>query len=91
MTSIHPNGVQFRGRTAVYPRIVEDTQEMQDEVAVKIGGEPVFRWRLERLEQAGYDPCSALELARRHDIDLHIALDLRKRGCPADTAVRILN
>lgn len=69
---------------------VEDTQEIQEEV---IGFEdgPVFRWRLDRLEEAGYDPCSALELAGRHDIDLHVALDLRKQGCPADTAARILN
>ena len=82
---------QVPPRAAVYPHIVEDTQDIQDEVTGKIGGEPVFRWRLERLEQAGYDPCSALELAGRHDVDLHVALDLRTRGCPADTAVRILN
>jgi len=70
--------------------IVEDTQEIQEE-AIGFEDGPVFRWRLDRLEEAGYDPCSALELAGRHDIDLHVALDLRKQGCPADTAARILN
>jgi hypothetical protein len=66
---------------------VEDIQDEVDEFE----DEPVFRWRLERLEQAGYDPCSALELAGRDDVDLHFALELRARGCPADTAARILN
>jgi len=75
---------------AVTGTIMEDIQEIQDEVDA-LEDEPVFRWRLERLEQAGYDPCSALELAGRHDVDLHFALDLRARGCPADTAARILN
>jgi hypothetical protein len=69
---------------------MEEIFEMHDE-AVELEDEPVFRWRLERLEQAGYDPCSALELAGRHDVDLHLALELRERGCPAETAVRILN
>ncbi len=50
----------------------------------------VFGWRLEQLENAGYDQCSAIELAGRHDVDLHLALELRSRGCPADTAARIL-
>lgn len=53
--------------------------------------EPVFRWRLQQLERAGYDPCSAIELAGRHDVDLHFAVALRTKGCPAATAVRILN
>jgi hypothetical protein len=69
---------------------MEEIFEMHDEV-VELEDEPVFRWRLERLEQAGYDPCSALELAGRNDVDLHLALELRERGCPAETAVRILN
>ena len=51
----------------------------------------VFQWRLEQLEHAGYDQCSAIELAGRHDVDLHLALELRSRGCPADTAARILS
>ena len=50
----------------------------------------VFQWRLEQLEHAGYDQCSAIELAGRNDIDLHLALELRSRGCPAETAARIL-
>jgi hypothetical protein len=71
-------------------RIVEDIQQIEEEAAA-FSDEPVFRWRLERLEQAGYDQCSALELAGRFDVDLHVALDLRKQGCPSDTAARILN
>ena len=66
-------------------------QELEEETATAPWEEPVFRWRLEQLEQAGYDPCSALELAGRHDVDLHLALALRAQGCPPETAARILH
>ena len=64
--------------------------ELEPEVEATEGS-AVFHWRLEQLEQAGYDQCSAIELAGRHDVDLHVALELRTHGCPADTAVRILS
>jgi hypothetical protein len=70
---------------------VEDIfQEVEEETSTP-WEEPVFRWRLEQLEEAGYDPCSALELAGRYDIDLHFALALRAQGCPPETAARILH
>jgi hypothetical protein len=47
-------------------------------------------WRLEELERAGYTPDAATAIATRHDIDLHYAVDLIGRGCPADIALRIL-
>jgi len=50
----------------------------------------VRRWRLEALVRAGYRPWDALVLSGRPDIDLHLALDLLKKGCPVETAVRIL-
>jgi hypothetical protein len=40
--------------------------------------------------RAGYDPASAHDLASRPDIDLHGAIALLERGCPADLAVQIL-
>jgi hypothetical protein len=52
--------------------------------------EPVFRWRLEQLERAGYDECTAIELASRNDVDLHAAVELCSKGCPSETAYRIL-
>jgi hypothetical protein len=52
--------------------------------------DPVRRWRLEELVRAGYDPDDALVLSARQGIDLHIAIDLVRRGCPPRTAVRIL-
>ena len=81
---------QVAPAAAVNRPIVEDMQEIETDVAA-FEDDPVFRWRLERLEQAGYDPCTAVELAGRADVDLHLALELRKQGCPADTAARILN
>ena len=52
--------------------------------------ERVERWRAEALEKVGYDPTSAAMLAVRHDVDLHRAIELVERGCPPETALRIL-
>jgi hypothetical protein len=50
----------------------------------------VQRWRLEELVRAGYRPWDALTLSRRPDVDLHAAVALLGKGCPAATALRIL-
>lgn len=50
----------------------------------------VARWRLERLMESGYDRKTASFLARRVDVDLHVAVRLVAKGCPPATAVRIL-
>jgi hypothetical protein len=52
--------------------------------------ERIQRWRAEELERAGYEPRAAGRLAVRHDVDLHTAVELLERGCPADLALRIL-
>ncbi len=52
--------------------------------------ERVERWRARMLEQAGYDSRQAQLLATRHDIDVHRAIELLERGCPAQVALRIL-
>jgi hypothetical protein len=52
--------------------------------------ERIERWRAEELERAGYQPRAAGRLAVRHDVDLHLATDLLKRGCPPELALRIL-
>lgn len=52
--------------------------------------ERVETWRLEVLTRAGYPPDAAAKLARRLDIDLHDAVGLLQRGCPAEVAVQIL-
>jgi len=59
--------------------------EIRDETT-----ELVAAWRAEQLEMAGYAALAAAELATRHDVDLHVAVDLVARGCPADLALRIL-
>ena len=50
----------------------------------------IERWRHEELERAGYDSESALVLAASHDVDLHDAVALLKRGCTVDLALQIL-
>jgi hypothetical protein len=63
---------------------IEETVERPSE------DERVVQWRLAQLEGAGYDQVSALELALAGAVDLHLATDLVRRGCPVDTACRIL-
>ena len=50
----------------------------------------IVRWRSEELERAGYSTEGSAALAARLDIDLHEAIDIVKRGCPAEIALRIL-
>jgi hypothetical protein len=52
--------------------------------------ERIEAWRAEELRRAGYDRRSAAKLASRHDVDLHKAVDLIRRGCPHDLALTIL-
>lgn len=50
----------------------------------------VFCWRLDVLERAGYSADEAGLLATCTHVDLHLATNLRERGCPPETALRIL-
>lgn len=50
----------------------------------------VVDWRRAELERAGYDMEAAAALAPRVDVDLHVAVDLLRSGCPAETALQIL-
>jgi hypothetical protein len=52
--------------------------------------ERVFSWRHASLLAGGYDGRLAFKLALRPDVDLHLALRLRRNGCPPATAARIL-
>lgn len=52
--------------------------------------ELILRWRFDSLVRAGYDVGSALMLASHVEIDLHHASALVRRGCPPETALRIL-
>jgi hypothetical protein len=52
--------------------------------------EQLLFWRLDQLQQAGYSSRLAIQLAVRVDIDLHGATALLERGCPQETALRIL-
>jgi hypothetical protein len=52
--------------------------------------EAILRWRFDELVRAGYDIGSALLLASHVEVDLHGATALVRRGCPSETALRIL-
>lgn len=53
-------------------------------------GDAVRLWRFEELIRAGYEDEDAIELAFHLDVDLHLATNLVRRGCPSSTAVRIM-
>jgi hypothetical protein len=52
--------------------------------------ERVERWRTSELMRVGFAGDDALALAARFDIDLHEAIELVRRGCPPELAIRIL-
>ncbi len=52
--------------------------------------ERVERWRTAELMRVGFAGDDAVVLASRFDVDLHEAIELVRRGCPPDLAVRIL-
>jgi len=52
--------------------------------------EAVLRWRFEELMRAGYDAGNALILAGHAEVDLHAATSLLERGCPPETALKIV-
>ena len=65
--------------TAAQFELIDDTE-----------AEVILRWRFDELVRAGYDIGSALMLASHVEVDLHAATELVRRGCPSDTALRIL-
>ena len=50
----------------------------------------VERWRTAELMRVGFPGDDAVALAARLDVDLHEAIELVRRGCPPELAVRIL-
>jgi hypothetical protein len=50
----------------------------------------VLGWRAETLVRAGFDATAAVNLAVSKHVDLHAAVRLVERGCPPETALRIL-
>jgi hypothetical protein len=50
----------------------------------------VVAWRRERIAAAGFAAGLARALARDRRIDLHALIELTERGCPPETAARIL-
>ena len=50
----------------------------------------VERWRTAELMRVGFAGDDAVVLAARTDVDLHEAIELVRRGCPPELAVRIL-
>jgi hypothetical protein len=52
--------------------------------------ESILGWRFEVLVRAGCSGADAMIVASQVEVDLHAAAALLARGCPAETALRIL-
>lgn len=76
--------------TAHHERWEREMTAAQFETIGETEAELILRWRLDALVRAGYDIGSALLLASHVEIDLHDATELVRRGCPSETALRIL-
>jgi hypothetical protein len=50
----------------------------------------VVRWRRQQLLHAGFGDALATRLAGDHRWNIHAAIELVERGCPPETAARIL-
>jgi rRNA processing protein Krr1/Pno1 len=67
------------------------TLEVEEEVASsRDPAAQVLGWRVEQLIAAGFDSDAAFVLALDRTVDLHEAIGLVRRGCPPQTALRIL-
>ena len=64
--------------------VEEEFTLSRDPAAVVLG------WRVEQLIAAGFDSDAAFVLALDRTVDLHDATELVRRGCPPQTALRIL-
>ena len=68
-------------------------EAQQLEEVAENGPDPAARvigWRVEQLLAVGYDSDAAFVLALDRTVDLHEATELVRRGCPPQTAFRIL-
>jgi hypothetical protein len=64
--------------------VEEEAPVSRDPAAVVLG------WRVEQLIAAGFDSDAAFVLALDRTVDLHDAIELVRRGCSPQTALRIL-
>ena len=51
---------------------------------------PGLAARVLELQRVGYGQHEAVKIAMRIDVDLHLAVDLLRQGCPTKTALQIL-
>ncbi len=73
------------GDPTVEARQDETLEESLPDPAARVLG-----WRIEQLIAVGFDSDAAFVLALDRNVDLHHATELVRRGCPPQTAFRIL-
>ncbi|HZO96233.1 MAG TPA: hypothetical protein VFB42_02565 [Gaiellaceae bacterium] len=72
-------------------QLIEDYTAGAEALPSEARAVEVLCWRLEQLERAGYSSELAYAIAENHEVDLHRACDLLRRGCPEHTAYLILS
>lgn len=76
----------MRGHLA--SRVADATTRDEEELAE--AEMKVLEWRAETLERAGLDRLRADVIAAAEHVDLHAAVNLLRRGCQPELAMRIL-
>ena len=80
--AVHLGAARVELCSSVSPAEVEQQREASEE--------QILDWRFEQLLCAGYERRQARVLSQRLEVDLHGAVDLVRRGCPPELALRIL-
>lgn len=71
----------------VYKTTVSPSRSAEE---IPAGAHEAVRLRFRSLLRAGYPEAQAVDLAIRGDVKVRVAADLLSRGCPPETALRIL-
>jgi hypothetical protein len=84
-------GVQARAKA--YDDVMQTQKATPSRLEAAVAAssdDSVVRWRMIVLLRAGYAWDDAVEVASATSVDLHLAAELPAKGCPSDTARRIL-
>ena len=81
-SAVHRAAARTELCSSVSPAEVEQQREAT--------ADQILDWRFEQLLRVGYERRQARVLSQRFEVDLHRAVDLVRRGCPHDVALRIL-
>jgi hypothetical protein len=81
---------RIRPTGAVYCEYPDEERDRMTTAELETTDLSEIRERYDQLREVGYSWGAALRLASASYVDIGLAAELLRRGCPAETAVRIL-